>query len=167
MKKYLTATISPSMIPSSLRGLAILEIFEIEEFTFGRQVKKYRDEVIPAVGHENTARFLEKRLALLNTNLFSRVNVTLEPGDIVYAAIPQVRLPEATEFSDEQIQSAPFRFFVGELRPTKAWEILHNNDSEAERRWKRKVKERAAKKREAVVMKKAKARATESNEEGN
>lgn len=133
MKKYLTATISPSMLPARLIGKVILEVHEVEEFTFRGQVKKalYAEELIPAVGHENTANFLKKRLLLKDdVKLFNRVNTILQPGDIVYAAIPQIRLPEATEFSNNVIRSAPFRFFIGEVRYTKIWkEVLDGKNS--------------------------------------
>jgi len=116
MKSYLTTTFSPSMLPD--RGRALVE--EADEGLFRVQVQKKAraGELIPAVGHENTAELLKRRLNLepfFKESLYARVSLVLEPGEIVYAAIPQCR-PETREFSDEEIAEAKFRFFFIQAR---------------------------------------------------
>lgn len=101
---YLTTTFSPSMLSSGVTAT----VQEITEEKFASYLKV---EYVPAVGHENTAVLLQKKFGLANVP-FARVNITLNAGDVVLAAIPQFRLPETREFTDNEIASAKFRYFL-------------------------------------------------------
>lgn len=103
--KLLGVTLSPSMIK---QGMA--RVFEVPEEIFRLLLG---DDFVSVVGHENTAHILTKRLG--KTVRFNRVNVELQPGDILFCAIPQVRFEMAREYTDEEIATAPFRFFVVEV----------------------------------------------------
>lgn len=59
-----------------------------------------------AVGHEVTTKTLS---ALLGREVaFNRVNLALQPGDIVVAIIPDFRANEAREFTFEEVSAAGF-----------------------------------------------------------
>jgi len=103
--KLLGTTFSPSMLK---RGVA--RVFEVTEEAFCLAVG---DNFVSVVSHENTARILTKRLG--KTVQFNRVNVELRPGDVLFCAIPQIRFDVAREYTDEEIATAPFRFFVVEV----------------------------------------------------
>jgi hypothetical protein len=111
MKIYLTTTFSPSMLPE----WGSVEVSEIPLARFQFEVRRAGDNLVPAVGHENTAGILEKQLegvVYRLPRLFNRINIVLEPGDMVLAAIPQFRADAAREFSDREIFEAEFRYFV-------------------------------------------------------
>jgi len=106
---YLSTTFSPSMLAHNVKAC-------VEEMDFGNfrlQVQKLTrsGELVPAVGHENTAQLLRQKLGV-DIELYARVNLKLEDGDVLFCAIPQFRAPEAREFTAEEIASAEFRYFI-------------------------------------------------------
>jgi len=99
---YLSTTFSPSML--TRRAKANVE--EMDYGAFRLQVQKLvrAGELIPAVGHENTAFLLREKLNI-DIELFARVNIELKPGDTLFCAIPRGR--------------AQFRYFFVEVIYTK------------------------------------------------
>jgi len=123
MKTYLTSTFSLSMLPPGGRA----RVDEVDEGTFRIQALKASrvGDLIPAVGHENTAGLLRDRLFRSRIHggflrgsperLFARLNITLASGERLLAAVPQFRPPETREFSDKEVAEARFRFFIVEV----------------------------------------------------
>jgi len=109
VKYYISTTFSPSMLAKGVGA----SVEELDFGTFRLQVQKLvrAGELIPAVGHENTAQLLRKKLGV-DLELYARVNLELGDGDILYCAIPQFRATEAREFTAEEISSAEFRYFA-------------------------------------------------------
>jgi len=110
--RYITTTFSPSMIKEGGDVKAeIKELGETEFISVVRGLLRY-DDCVPAVGHENTAALLARKIGV-DRALYARVNITLGKGDALFCAIPQFRAPEgAREFSDEEVAGARFRYFV-------------------------------------------------------
>lgn len=117
--KYLTTTFSPAMLSDNH---VVATVVEVSESQFQDDVHKAlsEGELTPAVGHENTAALLQARLGLEKT-LWARVNLTLNDGDVVLAAIPFFRAPESREFTDEEVRSAKFRFFKVYITDVADW----------------------------------------------
>lgn len=106
MKIYFTSTINPAMLS---KGAESMTVRELDEEMFTSTLLSVKDELIPAIGHKNTAELLERVFHM--ENLFQRRNISLANGDTVLAAIPQFRVGEAREYTDEEIKKARFRFF--------------------------------------------------------
>ncbi len=105
MTTYLATTFTPSMLAPRTRAL-VREI-ECEE------AKGLARGAVSAVGHEVTAHILTQKLGY--PVQFSRVSLTLQPGDAVVCVIPQFRAEVAREFTREEIERAPFRCFHVEV----------------------------------------------------
>jgi len=107
--RYLATTFSPSMLERGRKA----EVAELSEEEFASVVRGllFEEEIIPAIGHENTARLLARRIHV-ERDLFSRIDLTLRAGDRLYCAVPQFRAQEAREFTGEEIEAAKFRFFI-------------------------------------------------------
>ena len=117
-KVYLTTTFSPSMISKKNKGVMVQQIDKSE---FWRMLKGVMNtgevEFIPAIGHENTADIILRRMPdelreQMPESLFNRINVKMEHGDWIFAIIPQIRFDFTREFTDEEIKKAEFRFFI-------------------------------------------------------
>jgi len=104
---YLTTTITPVMLGEDTSTITIREISE-DAF---RSIIDSEKEIIMAVGHENTARLLERKYNIKNA--FNRLDLQLKNGDYVIAAVPQIRFDKTREFSLEEVTKARFRFFEG------------------------------------------------------
>ena len=103
---YLTTTFSPSMLPANSEAI-------VKELTEDKPRQLLKQGFTSAVGHENTAAILSR---LFGTPVqFNRVNLTLQNGDVLLAAVPQIRFTEAREYSDDEVTSASFRFFAVKL----------------------------------------------------
>ena len=95
MKKYLTNTFTPAMC----RGLH----YAGSPLTLD-EARDAATDATSAVGHEVTAKVLT---ALLGREVaFNRVNLALQPGDVVVAVIPDFRASEAREFTFEEVSAA-------------------------------------------------------------
>jgi len=102
MDQWLTTTFSPMMLSQGTNAW----ISELQEIPSRERLMLFTS----AVGHENTAKILSLKLGVaVNVN---RINLTLKPGDLVLAAIPQFRAEQAREFSEEEIEQAEFRYFL-------------------------------------------------------
>ncbi|MCD6318946.1 DUF1874 domain-containing protein [Candidatus Aerophobetes bacterium] len=114
-KVFLTTTFSPSMMG---RKAKVLMVHEVKEEEFWRSLSGVKNvegnEFIPAIGHENTADIVRKRMPkeMREQKLFNRVNIEVEHGDWIFAIIPQVRFNSTREFTDEEVKKAEFRFFI-------------------------------------------------------
>ena len=98
-----TTTISPSMI---WKDPVIIK--EIDEKEFKELIEK-RD-FKSAVGHEVTAKILSKKF---NIDIkFNRENIAITYNTLILAAIPQFRVSESREFTEDEIKSAEFRYFI-------------------------------------------------------
>ena len=109
---YLTTAISPLMIKENS-----LEMMGISEISFERLKKIFKQNetiIFPAIGHENTARILEKILET-KRDLFNRlyvkdyfsIELDLE-NDCILCIIPKFRVNESREFTTEEVMSAGF-----------------------------------------------------------
>lgn len=109
-------TFSPSMMAGRniYTSVIVTEVTEAD-FLFGlqRELKKWGIPPHSIIGHANTAEVLSRRLQCPLP--FNRENFTLVEGQKLFVAVPQIRFSEAREFSDEEIQRAPFRFFIAEV----------------------------------------------------
>lgn len=106
---YLTTTFSPMMMGEG-RSAKVVEktLEELKEIFQSEGIKP--QDFVNAVSHENTAHLLTRILGFEVP--FSRVNLTLHGRDQVLACIPKFRVGETREFTDEEIASANWRFFV-------------------------------------------------------
>jgi hypothetical protein len=102
---YLTTTVSPTMMNKQAGQMNIREITE-DAFA---AILKSGEDINYAVGHENTAKLLERRYGL--QGVFNRVNLNLRLGDYVLAAVPLMRVDATRELTNEEIEKAEFRFF--------------------------------------------------------
>ncbi|MBI9082718.1 MAG: DUF1874 domain-containing protein [Desulfobacterales bacterium] len=102
MTTYLASTFSPMMLSSDVRETSIREI----PLSSVPAVESMRS----IVSHENTAAVLS--MMLCEPVAFSRVNVELAPGDMLYCVVPYFRATEAREFTFDEVMSAGFRCFV-------------------------------------------------------
>ncbi|HID66395.1 MAG TPA: DUF1874 domain-containing protein [Aquificaceae bacterium] len=68
------------------------------------------NEFISAIGHESTARFLSKRLGISIPH--NRIEVKLEPGDLLIVAQLCKRLPEGAVLSEEQLEQIPIKYYA-------------------------------------------------------
>ena len=64
------------------------------------------DELISAIGHESTAKFLS---TLLNIEIpANRVRITMKPGDVAVVFRVLQRLPEGFVATEEELRSIPW-----------------------------------------------------------
>ncbi len=107
---FITTTISPMMIGTM--GDRML-VKEVDKDFLDQKIADFRDrdtrEIMPAVGHEITAPFIEAVTGI--SDLHARVNISLAPGDEVLAVIPAIRFTEAREFSQAEVAEAGMRIF--------------------------------------------------------
>ena len=104
---YITTTFTVNMLKESCN----VRFEKLNEVEFIRQFKEFfGNTIVPAISHENTARMLGRKLGIA-VNLYNRVNITLEPGDIAFVAVPKLRFSESREFTDEEIQQAEFAYW--------------------------------------------------------
>jgi hypothetical protein len=104
MARIVATTFSPSMLPEG--GHA--EIKEVSENSFQQLL-----EIAPftsAVGHKITANILSQKFDV--DIQFNRIDVTITSRDILLVAVPQFRAEASREFTEEEVQNAPFRYFV-------------------------------------------------------
>jgi len=106
---YLTTTFSPSMLGEKTK--AIVEETDLSTFREVLGICIDNNNAVPAVGHQNTASLLARKLGIVS-GIYRRVDPKLSAGDGVFCAIPQFRLPETREFTDEEIGRAEFRYFI-------------------------------------------------------
>jgi len=86
-------------------GLLVKEVSE-------NYVKKLlsENEFISVIGHESTAKFLSKRLGIeIKAN---RVEIKLEPGDLLIVAQLCKRLPEGEILSEKQLEQIHIKYFI-------------------------------------------------------
>lgn len=104
MTTYLTNTFSPMMLGPGATG----KVFEV---TLPRIHDDVEDlKAVSAISHEVTAKIVS---ALLDFEVpFNRVNLVLNPGDIVLCVIPNFRATEAREFTHDEVAAAGFRCFT-------------------------------------------------------
>ena len=108
MTTYIATTFSPAMLGKGVNA-SVREISLVEA---KKEMRK--NDWISAVGHENTANVLT---ALLGCEVkFSRMNLTLRPGDSVLCIIPNFRASESREFSREEVEAAGYRCFLIKTR---------------------------------------------------
>jgi len=110
MANYLTTSISPMMLNSKSEKPIRMIIDEISRLIKFMEIENY----IPAVGHLNTAKIIQKKLGLTITP-FARINICLNHGDDVIAIIPQFRVEESREYTDKEIENTLFRYFLGRV----------------------------------------------------
>lgn len=102
----ITTTFSPTML-----GIAkSAKIREVHEKEFLRYIKQAGDFLFSAIGHENTANILSRKLN--HYFPYNRTNISLDYAAVVIAAIPQFRADQAREFTDEEVAATVFRYFV-------------------------------------------------------
>jgi len=115
-KIFITTTFSPSM----MRGDSVVVVQEVDEAVFWAEmfnVNTTNNEIVPAIGHKNTANIIRRRMPdfiskAMPENIFNRVKIEMGDGDWVFAIIPQFRPDETREFTDEEVKKAKFRFFT-------------------------------------------------------
>lgn len=105
MALYVTTAFSPSMLTNNV----VATVVEITQEEFAKII--HTPDIIPAVGHENTANIIAKKFNI-SKNLYNRTNITLYPNDIVLVAIPQFRADQSREFTDKEIMNSQFRYFI-------------------------------------------------------
>lgn len=120
-KLFVTTAISPMMINTELT-MSIQEFKNTKVSMAGidAAIESAGFEIVPAVGHEVTAKVLEPIVAwnfpsINGLKLFNRVNINMEEGDQVLAIIPSFRANEAREFTLEEVESAGFRIFMAKV----------------------------------------------------
>ncbi|MCS7159913.1 MAG: DUF1874 domain-containing protein [Gemmatales bacterium] len=98
MATYLANTFSPSMLaPGTVATVRECTLTEIPE------------NAVSIVSHELTAAHFS---VLLGRHIaFNRVNVTLKPGDTLFAILLQFRPETSREFTREEIEKAGVRVF--------------------------------------------------------
>jgi len=108
MAAYVTTTFTVNMLQGSCKA----KFEQLSEREFAQQLKELMETalVIPAVGHENTAQLLKRKLGITR-ELFNRRNLSIEPGEVVFVAVPKFRPPESREFTDEEIAGAAFTYW--------------------------------------------------------
>ncbi len=112
MAVYVTTTFSPAMFASEVESIdPHFERISEENFATGIKNALSYTEVVPAIGDENTAKLLQRKLNL-DIELFNRTNIELRSGDSLLVAIPKFRAPQAREFSDEEIEKARFDYWL-------------------------------------------------------
>lgn len=129
MKLYITTTFSPMMIGPELSRVKVLEIKDFEmEFAGISSMLGFGYEVVPAVGHDVTAKVLEPIIerylpGIADQVFFNRTNISLSLYDHVLAIIPNFRASESREFTAKEVLAAGFRAFLvtPELEPTLDW----------------------------------------------
>ena len=125
---FITTTFTPSMLPPMFElppqeHVAAVTAEVDHDDVYDLLSRTEPEQVRGAVGHENTARVIERLLGDAlpeGVSLFARRNISLRAGDKVIAVIPQFRADKAREFTNEEISSANFRFFVTRVLPQ--WE---------------------------------------------
>ena len=117
MKELLvTNTFSPSMLKKDSNvNFQIISWDKAKEVLHGivENGKPYKD-LKSILSHQNTADFVSKRVNLLLP--FNRENLEISENTDLLCFVPQIRLPEAKEFTDELIQNAPFKIFLIKIR---------------------------------------------------
>ena len=98
----LTNTFSPLMLKHG--DCKVREIREREALMLLK-----RDGFDSAISHEVTAELLTKRWGFPVE--FNRVDLSVHRGMRIIAACPQFRADKAREFTKEEIEEAPWRFF--------------------------------------------------------
>jgi len=113
-KVFITTTFTPSMMKNK-----VVMVEEIDEARFWAELYNVSQgsEVVPAVGHENTAEIIKERMPdfvkeKMPESLFQKINIEMQDGDWIFAIIPQFRPNETREFTDEEVKKAKFRFFI-------------------------------------------------------
>jgi hypothetical protein len=90
----------------SANGTASVKEFQKENFI--REL--FREEFVSAVSHEVTAKVLTGLFG--QEILFNRINLTLKGGDVVFCVVPTFRANEAREFTREEVEASPVRYFI-------------------------------------------------------
>lgn len=108
MAIYLANAFSLGMLNTNWAMLYVREL-NVEE------VKEYLQKGFTSVvGHESTARLLTQ---LLNIDVaFNRVEIRLNPGDIIIVFQLQTRLPEGAILSEEQLKAIKYKFYMIQVR---------------------------------------------------
>ena len=108
-KVYVANAFSLNMLkPISKFSEYVLLVKEVSE----NYVKKLlsENEFISVIGHESTAKFLSKRLGIeIKAN---RVEIKLEPGDLLIVAQLCKRLPEGEILSEKQLEQIHIKYFI-------------------------------------------------------
>ena len=111
-RNYLATAFSPAMmahIPDNLYLEATVKEVRREDFLASVRAANSFGVLKSIVGHENTAELLSRKLGIPVE--FNRETVTLGEYDVVFIAVPQIRFDGAREFTDEEVEKAPFRYF--------------------------------------------------------
>ena len=98
---YLTNTFSPLMLSPGARA-------EVDEIDLNDVPAV--STLTSAISHEVTAAVLSAVLG--ETVPFARINLILQPGDVVYCVCPSFRADVAREFTRAEVESAPLRVFL-------------------------------------------------------
>lgn len=108
-KVYIANSFSLNMLkPNDKFSTYILLVQEVSESYVKRLLSSC--EFISAIGHESTARFLSKRLGISIPH--NRIEVKLEPGDLLIVAQLTKRLPEGAILSEEQLEQIPIKYYA-------------------------------------------------------
>ena len=103
--KYLVNAFSPAM----LSGSCNLQYKEITRIEFAM----YATECKVVISHEVTANLLSQIVGFeVKAN---RVNLKVNPGDILLGFTPGFRCAEAREFTREEIENSPHKFWILEI----------------------------------------------------
>lgn len=108
-KVYIANSFSLNMLkPIAKFSVYELLVIEVSEECVKRLLSE--NEFISAIGHESTARFLSKRLGISIPH--NRIEVKLEPGDLLIVAQLTKRLPEGAILSEEQLEQIPIKYYA-------------------------------------------------------
>ena len=111
----ITTTFSPMMLNDSC-NVQFMELHELEDVKNTISLLQATgEEIISAVGHENTAVIISQLLGIQVP--FARVNLTLKPHMRLLCITPYFRANEAREFTKEEVEGAGFRAFLITILP--------------------------------------------------
>ncbi|MBX0310436.1 MAG: DUF1874 domain-containing protein [Sulfurihydrogenibium sp.] len=111
MKVYLTNAFSLSMLTRDYAKLTVREMTLQEAKSF---LKTYG--FVSAIGHFSTAELLT---SLLEMNVeMNRIQVKLEPSDVVIVFQLQTRLSEGQVLSREELEKLQYKFYKVEVNNT-------------------------------------------------
>lgn len=105
-KRFIGTTFSPMMLKSG-EALVVEVPLDMIKYLITFESQQSYESI---VGHEVTARVLS---TLLGVEIpFRRVNVELEPTDILLVVTPNFRANEAREFTFEEVANTGYRCFL-------------------------------------------------------
>jgi hypothetical protein len=105
---YITNAFSLSMIQQKE---TIIKVKEVSKEEVKRIIQK--EGFISAVGHQSTAQILSELLDIPIP--FNRIQIKLNPGDIIIVFQILARIEEGKVLTKEEILSLPFKFFLIDL----------------------------------------------------